>query len=169
MKVSLNTVGAWVIAGTALLWSGCGSTHAPPADPGKPAPEEHAEHAHPEEGPHGGDLIELGKEEYHAEMTHDDETHIVTIYLLDSAAKASVPVEAKELVVNLTLEGKGVQFKLPALPQESDPEGKSSRFQLADEALCEGICGEKATGRLNVVIADRSYAGTIEHGEHKHR
>ncbi|NQV24291.1 MAG: hypothetical protein HQ518_07965 [Rhodopirellula sp.] len=30
----------------------------------------HAGHAHPTHGPHGGDLIELGNEEYHAELVH---------------------------------------------------------------------------------------------------
>ncbi len=42
-------------------------------------------HSHPTEGPHHGTLIELGKEEYHAELVHDDK--MVTIYILDSAAK----------------------------------------------------------------------------------
>ncbi len=36
-------------------------------------------HAHPSEGPHGGDLIELGNEEYHAELIHphdhDNDAH----------------------------------------------------------------------------------------------
>ena len=36
-------------------------------------------HAHPTHGPHGGDLIELGNEEYHAELVHphghDDDAH----------------------------------------------------------------------------------------------
>mgnify|MGYP006188166609 CR=1 FL=1 len=39
----------------------------------------HAGHAHPSHGPHGGDLIELGNEEYHAELVHphghDDDAH----------------------------------------------------------------------------------------------
>jgi len=40
---------------------------------------DHGEHAHPDKGPHGGDLIELGNEEYHAELVHphahDDDAH----------------------------------------------------------------------------------------------
>ncbi|MCE2751496.1 MAG: hypothetical protein LW720_06355 [Pirellula sp.] len=36
-------------------------------------------HAHPSEGPHHGSLVELGKEEFHAELVHDSKS--VTIYI----------------------------------------------------------------------------------------
>jgi hypothetical protein len=45
----------------------------------QPNEDPHAGHAHPSHGPHGGDLIELGNEEYHAELIHphghDDDAH----------------------------------------------------------------------------------------------
>ena len=48
-----------------------------------PAAHEHDHgHAHPSEGPHHGALIELGKEDYHAEIVHDEKTDTVTIYIL---------------------------------------------------------------------------------------
>ncbi len=71
-------------------------------------------HSHPTEGPHHGTLIELGKEEYHAELVHDDK--MVTIYILDSAAKTAVPIDSLELVINLVHDGKPEQFKLAASP-----------------------------------------------------
>ncbi len=44
-----------------------------------PDKDPHAGHAHPTHGPHGGDLIELGNEEYHAELVHphghDEDAH----------------------------------------------------------------------------------------------
>ncbi len=129
-----------------------------------------AGHAHAEEGPHKGHLIELGKEEYHAELTHDDATHKVTIYLLDGEVKKSVAIAEKELTINLVVNGKPIQFKLPAAPQSGDPAGQSSRFELSDKALCDGWDAPKSTGRLNVMIAGKQFSGEINHeghGDHK--
>jgi pyoverdine/dityrosine biosynthesis protein Dit1 len=72
-------------------------------------------HEHPSEGPHHGSLIELGKEEFHAELVHDDKS--VTIYVLDSAAKNFVPADASEVVINVLHDGKPEQLKLAAAPQ----------------------------------------------------
>ena len=115
-------------------------------------------HEHPSEGPHGGDLIELGNEEYHAELIHphdhDDDAHAhkdgdheegheehgdhegdadhnhvgITVFILDGSAKKTVAIDATEITLNLTHDGQPEQFKLAALPTEDDPEGKSSRF-----------------------------------------
>ena len=41
----------------------------------QPDEEPHAGHPHPSHGPHGGDLIELGNEEYHAELVHPHVHH----------------------------------------------------------------------------------------------
>lgn len=133
--------------------------------------EGHADHDHPSEGPHHGHLIELGEEEYHAELTHDDATGKVTIYLLDSGAKNSVPIAAEAVTINLVTDGKPKQFTLPAVADENDPAGKSSRFEVADEELHEALEAENAKGRLNITIEGKDYVGTIEHaahGEHEH-
>lgn len=175
--VSITTVGSWVIAGTALLWSGCGSdTHAPKGvATGKPAATEehkegdghaHKEGAHAEEGPHHGHLIELGKEEYHAELTHDEAAKTVTVYLLDGEAKSAVPIPDPDITLNLVVGGKPTQFKLPAKPQTGDPEGESSCFSIADEALLEALEAPKTTGRLNITIKGKDFVGTVEHHEH---
>ena len=63
-------------------------------------------HAHPTEGPHHGALIELGKEDYHAELVHEDATDTVTIYILDSSATKPVPIAAKQLTLNMRAENK---------------------------------------------------------------
>ncbi len=65
-------------------------------------------HDHPAEGPHHGSLIELGNEEYHAELVHDAEN--VTVYILDSSASTATPIEAPELTINLMHDGKPAQF-----------------------------------------------------------
>jgi hypothetical protein len=122
------------------------------------------EHAH---GPHDGDLIELGNEEYHAEMVHDEDTHKVTFHILDSAAKKSVPISAKEVVVNYTAGGKPQQFSIPAAPLPGEPEGQSSRFEVVSEELCESICHDtKAKARLAVTVDDKQYNGAIEAHDH---
>lgn len=177
MKVtSMNTrlwnCAALVGIAAVLALGGCG-TPAKPIVSGDPPPVGHsAEDGHPEEGPHHGHLIELGKEDYHAELAHDETTHTVTIYLLDSSAKESVPIEASELLVNLSSGEKPAQYSLPAMPDSSDPSGKFSRFQLKDEALCDSICAPNAKGRVNVQIAGKTYSGVIEkisHEGHAHK
>ena len=95
---------------------------------GSAAGHSDADAGHPEEGPHHGHLIELGKEEFHAELVHDDAAHKVTIYLLDGAAKKTVAVAEKELNINLVVNGTPQSFKLPAIAQTEDAPGQSSRF-----------------------------------------
>ena len=78
----------------------------------------HAGHAHASEGPHHGELIELGNEEYHAELLHDGSS--VTIYVLSGAADQQVAIDATEIVINTTHDGKPEQFQLAAKPDASD-------------------------------------------------
>lgn len=172
---SVACCGALLILGLTIT-TGCGS------DTAKMSTEkaEHHEgdghkageagHAHAEEGPHKGQLIELGKEEYHGEMLHDDAAHKITIYLLDGGAKKSVPIAEKELTLNVVVDGKPSQFKLPAAPQSEDLAGQASRFELTDHALCEALDDPKCKARLNVTIASKQFSGEIgphDHEEHK--
>jgi hypothetical protein len=153
--------------------SGCGgnnstSSTARVETEGPPTTEEAAhEHAHPSEGPHGGSLIELGNEEYHAELVHDDAAGTVTVYVLDAAAKASVPIDATDITINLTHEGHGEQFKLTATADQSDPQGKSSRFVSSDSELAADLDREDAGAQLALTINGKPYRGAIEH-HHEH-
>lgn len=124
------------------------------------------EHAHPSTGPHGGQLIELGKEEYHVEMLHDDAAGIVTFYVLDGAAKAASPIDTAELTVNLKHDGKAEQFKVAPKPDAADPAGKSSRFVSTDKELVADLDAEGAAAELVVTIAGKQYRGALEH-EHE--
>src|SRR3989337_1170847 len=111
---ALVTLGLVGCGGNPSQPSGSTETAASPA-----TVEAEHDHAHPSEGPHGGSLIELGAEEYHAELIHDDQAGTVTIYLLDSAAKAAVAIDAPDVTINLTHEGRGEQFKLAAAAEET--------------------------------------------------
>ena len=129
-----------------------------------------AEHAHPSEGPHHGDLVELGNEEFHAEIVHG-EGGSVSVYVLDSAAKAAVPIDATELMINVTHDGSAEQYMLLADRDAADPEGKSSHFILKHEKLAAHLDSHDASAKLVVMINDKSYFGKIEHdhdADHKH-
>lgn len=162
------------VVGSALILSGCGDTPSTTGNgsPGNgtvttppPGADDHG-HAHPTEGPHHGDLVELGNEDYHAEIVHGDGGEI-TIYVLDSAAKAAVPIDATEVAINLTHDGEAEQFKLPATPDSGDAAGKSSRFTLKDEHLAEDLDAEGTIAKLVLTINGKQYSGKIEH-DHDH-
>ena len=131
-----------------------------------------AEHDHEHNAPHGGQLIELGDHEYHAEVVMDHDEHKFTVYILDAHAEAAQAIDAKEITLNMTLGDKPEQFKLAAARQKTDPEGKSSRFELVDDELVhEFLEEEDAKGRLNVPIGDKSYVGIVAHkhdDDHEH-
>ncbi len=131
-----------------------------------------AGHEHPTEGPHGGHLIELGNEEYHAELLHDENTHTVTIHLLDGPAKQTVAVPLPEITLQLFRDGQFVKYALKAAQGPGNPAGAASRFEIADAALCDALCHEdEIRARLQVTINGKPFTGTIEHtshGDHDH-
>ena len=156
---------------------GCGSDSAdetaaqldgapPPLPPGV-GDDENAAHAHPTEGPHGGHLIELGNEEYHAELLHDENTHTVTIHLLDGPATQAVSVPLPEITLQLFQDGEFVKYGLKAVPGPEDAQGSASRFELVDKSLCDAFGHEDETrGRLQITIAGKPFTGTIDHDGH---
>lgn len=124
-------------------------------------------HGHPSEGPHDGHLIELGDEEYHAEVTHpedDKDAKLITIYVLDSSAKKAVPIEATEVMINVKHDGKPEQFKLTASPdaEAGDADGKSSRFVSTDEELVHHFSEPFIHGTLVLKISGKSFRGEID-------
>jgi len=154
-----------VAMGLAVAWvaGGASSLAAQP----KTQKGAHA-HAHPSEGPHHGSLIELGREDYHAELVHDDATNTVTIYMLDGAAKDAVPIDAKQLTLNLLVGGKPQQFQLTAQPQSNDPEGICSAFGCTSEPMCKALDAKGTTGRLNVEVSGKRFVGKLGGHTHNH-
>jgi hypothetical protein len=115
-------------------------------------------HDHPDEGPHGGALIELGDEEYHGELVRDPKEKKVTVYILDGEVKDAVPIDAKEVGLKVSNLRPILNLTLKADPQKSDPEGKSSRFVGTHEQLGSG---EKLKGEFSVKIAGKDYNNTF--------
>ncbi len=120
--------------------------------------------AHPDHGPHGGDLIELGKESFHAELVHGDGG--IMIYVLDGAAAEQVPIQAESLVISLKQEGQVASFELSASPDASDPPGKTSRYTSGDAKLHEWL-DAGAEGAVVIQIEGKSYTGKVGH-DHDH-
>lgn len=129
--------------------------------------EKKEKHDHPSKGPHGGALVELGNEEYHAEMVHDEKAGKVTVFLLDSAGKQAVPISARDLTVNIRRSGKPAQYRLKAAPLEGEEQGKCSAFASSDKELLEHLDAEGVEARLRVSINGKSYSGKLEHS-HEH-
>ncbi len=132
-----------------------------------------AEHGHAhthdhEQGPHKGELIELGEEEFHAEVVFDEEGNKVTLYLLGADAKTAVPVEAKELSLEMPGKDAPVTHALAAVPQDGDGEGKSSRFEIKSEDLIEAFHHDpKSVGKFKVTLGGKEFTGEIKHS-HEH-
>ncbi len=126
--------------------------------------ESHA-HDHSEEGPHGGHLIELGEEEYHAELLHDEATHTVTVHILDTTGKENVAIDQTGIVLQVFQGGNFETHTLAAVGGADT----SSEFSIADEELCDWLLhSEELKGRVNVTIDGKDYVGMIDHHGHDH-
>jgi hypothetical protein len=128
------------------------------------------DHGHAEKGPHGGGLIELGEEEYHAEIVVDHDAHAVSLFVLGKDAKTAEPIAAPE--VKITPEGK-TELVLKAVPQPGEPEGKASKFELvSDDVVHDLLHAGFLHGELRITIADKPYIGHIDYhmdgGDHDH-
>jgi len=159
-----------VVAGACLLLAtaGCYKPNEQAGSGSAKKPAAGHAHDHPTTGPHKGSLIELGNEEFHAELVHDDAAHKVTIYLLDGHAKGNATSTDPQVTLNFVVDGKPQQYFLPTAPQAGDAAGSSSRFELVDEALCTAIDAKNNQGRLNVTIGGKQFSGTIAAHDHEH-
>lgn len=157
----------------ALVVGGCGTSSSEQIV--EPPDDQHDGHdhtagvdgAHPEQGPHGGHLIELGDEQYHAELVHDEATHTVTIHLLDSAGTQPIETGQAEIRLQVFRDGQFVDYRLPAAGGSGESVG--SHFQLIDEGLTDFLLHtEVVRGRLHVTINEQEYIGAIDHTAHDH-
>lgn len=146
---------------------GCGKANAP-----KPATKTAAKvDAHPTAGPHGGQLIEWGNEEYHIELVMDPKTKEATAYVLDESAMKLKPIQAATLTLVLKLEPP-VTVMLAAKPDAGAAAGQSSRFvgthdALSQDKLFEGavsgtVGGTPYSGKFKQKKAHANHAGMPE-------
>ncbi len=173
MRCDLASLCMTAVLSASVSVAGCGSQ---PKETPKRKPAEktgggvaQTPRVHPAEGPHGGDLVDFGNGAYHAELVHDHDAHRVTVHLLDSSAKRPVAVSQSEIVLQVFRDGQFVKHVLKAAPGEGEAAGKTSRFEIVDEELCEAVAhGEDFRGRLRVTIDGQEQIGVIELGGHEH-
>lgn len=124
-------------------------------------------HKHDQHGPHGGELIEVGNEEYHLEMVLEEKKNQLDVYVLDSKGESAVAIDAPSLALNLKIAGKPTQFKLKPVSQEKDKSGTASCFSFTSADLIKGLHHKNADARLSIKIAQKNYVLKIAH-DHDH-
>ncbi len=120
------------------------------------AADAHAGHDHGEEGPHGGHFLHLEPSGSHAEWTHDDETHLISVYLVDLAPDT---IETVKFVVDIP-DAAAEEFKLTH---------SSDAWSISSEALTTHMEMGDAVKVKFVVVADgNEQSAAVEHEEHHH-
>jgi hypothetical protein len=114
----------------------------------------------------------IGKEEYHAEWTHTEEGK-VTFYILDAAAEKEVPIEAKEITIDVKINANPMQTYTLAAANPVD--GKTAAFEISDPSLetaLEQIKNPGVVCTLHVNINGKQFDQEIKEeeytDEHKH-
>ena len=157
-----------IVCLAAFVMVGCNSDsetdNQKPAEPADP----HAGHDHSSLGPHGGHILELGNEDYHAEWRFDNDSGKVTIYLLDSAVKKAVTTTATSISVQVKHGDNVSDYELPAINQSEDDPPTTSEFELVDTVMLELLkgVGHGIDASLKVVIGDKEYTGAFGHLPH---
>jgi hypothetical protein len=167
MKFDIRSLALPFAVCAALAFVGCsgGSSKTDPKVGGEHA-HDHGhdhdhDHDHAHEGPHGGHVIAIGDEEYHAEWTHD-ESGKVTFYILDASMKNDVPADGDTITVNV---------KIGDTPKQYTLESESpSKFSIEDKALLGNLeaLSEGVTATLSIDINGKHYEAPITAGGHDH-
>jgi len=136
------------------------------------AGHDHA-HDHAHHGPHGGHIMVIGEEQYHAEWKHDDATGTVTFYILDAEAKNEVPIAAEKITIEVKLGEKDpIVYELLAV-NPSGEQKKTAQFEIVDKellAVIEGLTPEAkgVVATLTVDINGTPFSQKIEKEAHDH-
>jgi hypothetical protein len=157
---------AWVctsIALSTIMLLGCSTDSGSPPQAKTGQDDQGSAHAHPSKGPHGESLIELGNDDFHAELVRDGEAGQIEIYLLDATVSVAVPIEAAEVTVNLRRDGEAHQFQVAARATAEDPPGRSSCFASTQKELADELNHDHLHGQLVVTIDGKQYRGDIGH------
>lgn len=151
-------VAGLVAAAVAVV--GCNSSQ-PPAekaaaphaggDPKAGAPKPEEEHAH-KPGAHGGILVSLGRDSYHAEVVFE-KGRKVRLYMLGKEETRVQEVDVQELTGFVTAEGssEAVPVTFRPEPQPGDAKGKTSLFVAT---LPEDTAGKKVQVTINNITVN---------------
>lgn len=146
--------GVGMIAVAGLVALGCGSSSPPAAQTANPPTAEKKaasgatdeDHGH-KPGAHGGTLVSLGRDSYHAEAVFE-KGGIVRLYMLGQDEARIQEVETQELTAYLTPEGATEADKMTFRPepQSGDAKGKTSQFVAT---LPKDLIGRKLQVTVN--------------------
>ncbi|MFT5322355.1 MAG: hypothetical protein ACI8P0_000190 [Planctomycetaceae bacterium] len=129
--------------------------------------DDHSGHGHGAHGPNGGEIVEVGNEEFHAEVVVDEETHRIDVYILGSDAATAKPIDATEISVSFKHGDEVEEFKLAAAALDGESEGQSSKFTLTSEELFEELHEHSEGATLSFSAGGESLSGTVKHS-HDH-
>jgi hypothetical protein len=180
MRYAKTWLAMSLAAGLVLWLAGCYGTQ--PATNTTPTGGEHGHEGHGHEGHdhghdhshahglHGGHIIEIGEEEYHAEWTHE-ESGKVTVYVLDAEMKKEVPIEAEEIMIDTVVAGQANSFPLAAVDRTEGDMPKASKFEIVDQKLLGVLesLSEGVTATLKLTINGKPYEAKITHDDHDHK
>jgi hypothetical protein len=144
---------------------GCNRAGAPPAADA-PKADVAIKHNHGAPGPHGGPRPTLGNHEYHAELTHDESSGEVAVYITDGQYK-QVSVPEQELYLTVAVAGKPKEFVLVNDAKQKATPAAETRFVLVDKLLA-GAIGDKANVQMNATIKGKPYAAAFAAASQAH-
>ncbi|HTN74282.1 MAG TPA: hypothetical protein VL096_03515 [Pirellulaceae bacterium] len=174
---TLFSVSMLLIAVTfSFTLAGCGPSK-PAGDKKKAGEHDHDHghdhaHDHAAHGPHGGHVVELGDEEYHAEWTHDDASGKVTVFVLDKELKKEVPIVAETVVIKTKVGETEKVFTLEPMNRTTDEKPTAFEFSITDKTLLPILtsAGKGAEASLEIDVNGKPFVAKIEaHEEHDHK
>ena len=150
-----------------VFLAGCNSNPPSPPASSHADPDRGHTHAHGETGPHGGHLIELGRNhKYHVELVHNDASESVIVYILDTHMK-ELAIGESSIILNLTEDGETTAYEMLATDDRQD--AGYSHFASTDESLFRALEQRGGvSGKLRVTIEGVPYVGRIAHLDHPH-
>jgi len=127
------------------------------------------DHDHSAHGPHEGTILELGDEEYHAEWTRDDETGLVTVYVLDDDMSDAVPITAEQITISMLINDEPKAYQLLPVDRTDGDPPTASQFAITDPALAVALgVMEGTAASLIVEIEGQQYTALMEDHDHDH-
>lgn len=131
--------------------------------------DDHSGHGHGAHGPNGGDIVEVGNEEFHAEVVVDEDEHRINVFILGSDAKTAKPIAASEISISFKHGDEVEEFKLAASALDGEAEGQASKFTIADEELFEELHEHSEGATLKFTSGGEELSGTVTHShDHGH-
>ena len=167
MKVVAFPTRAAALLALVISISGCAEPASNDQGPvevsGPPPATGELDHGGEHQGPHGGHIIELGRNhEYHAELVENEEAGTVMVYILDKNMK-ELGIDQASIMMNLLVDGQAKSFELTAAEPTA---GIASMFGMTDKTLFEALHDHEASGKLRVTINGSPYTGDVEHHHH---